>query len=128
MIHVVPVFKNFDLNARGPLPAACFDRLFAGLVREVGHRRAHFFCRPPEMFVGRLSSGARENGLALESISGRSIREGGEARAAMDVYAESLRRPFIHNYSNRAESMSTNLGPIQAVRRLWKSDGNPYFY
>jgi hypothetical protein len=30
-----------------------------------------------------------KNGLALESISGRSIREGGEARAAMDVYAES---------------------------------------
>jgi hypothetical protein len=29
------------------------------------------------------------NGLALKSVSGRSIREGGKARAAMDVYAES---------------------------------------
>jgi hypothetical protein len=29
------------------------------------------------------------NGFALKSVSGRSIREGGKARAAMDVYAES---------------------------------------
>ncbi len=89
MIHVVLVFKNFNQDSRDSIPVACFARLFAGLVGEVGHRRAYSYSRPPETFGGRLSSGARGNGLALESISGRSIREGGEARAVMDVYAES---------------------------------------
>jgi hypothetical protein len=42
-----------------------------------------------QTFEGRLCSVAALIGFALSSISGRSIREGGKARAAMDVYAES---------------------------------------